>query len=239
VLKGQIDRPSVARVVNCVRQISCRVRLCFTDALILGEATDALSEFFCENADVDTLIFIKTHIQRCQSLMASLIRVRSLSALSFSGCRLSDGDVDCLLTSFDGLAHLRSLDVSDDGLGPAVFSSVCRAAAGLPALAALRWTGNQLGDPAAFVALVDRGSLRTADLSGTPLGDEWVRVLGELLDRDWQIADLTVTNGSPVLAHKIHRNRDRFRKARTGPCFRMMRYTAPVQEDLFEDEATA
>jgi hypothetical protein len=236
VLKGQIDRSSIVRVVNCIRQISCRVRLCFTDALILGEAADALSEFFWEKADVDTLIFINTNIQRSQSFMASLTRLNSLSTLSFSGCHLTDSDVDYLVTSFDGLPHLRSLDLSEDRLGPSVFSGVCRALQRLPELAAFRWAGNQLGDPAAFVALMNKGALRTIDFSGTPLGTDWIRVLGDLLDRDWQIAELKVTDCSTIIAEKIHRNRERFRNERAGPAFRMSRYAAPLGDDLFEDE---
>jgi hypothetical protein len=204
--------------------------------LLLGEATDALCEFFCENADVDALVFVRTNIQRSQSLMASLMRIKSLSTLCFSGCHLSDGDVDHLVASFDGLVHLASLDISEDRLGPAVFAGVCRAARRLPELATFCWTGNELGDTAAFIALVDERRLHRIDFSGTPLRDDWVRVLGELLDRDWQITEIRITDFGPSLAQKIHRNRDRDRHARVGPAFRMMRYAVPVRDDLFDDE---
>jgi hypothetical protein len=66
------------------------------------------------------------------------------------------------------------------------------------------------------------------------LNDDWVRTLCALLDRDWQIADLEVSDFNTILSQKIARNKARFRATRTGPACRMVRYAKPVFENVFE-----
>jgi hypothetical protein len=235
LLRGQLDRKGLTSIFACAARIQCRIRFCFTDALLIGEATDALASFFAENPDLDALIFANVTVQKSVSLFSSLRHCQSLATLSLSHCNLTDADLDALFASFQTLSNLRTLEISRDHLGPSVFGNVCRALPVLPALTTFVWTGNQLGDPVSFAeAVVATPSLRFIDFSLCALTNDWVQTLGAVLDRDWQIADLKIENPGPPLSQKIARNRERFQAEQTGPSCRMIRYARPVSDDLFE-----
>jgi hypothetical protein len=127
IVNGQIDHAGLAMVFTCVGRIRCRIRFCFENALLIGEATDALCAFFTEDSDLDTLFFLHSTFQKPDPLLSSLKSCASLTMLSFCGCHLTDRHIELLTASFQGLRNLRSLELTHDHLGPSAFANVCQA----------------------------------------------------------------------------------------------------------------
>jgi hypothetical protein len=105
----------------------------------------------------------------------------------------------------------------------------------MPSLSNFVWSANQLGDPLVFTdSLIAMPLLRFIDFSLCSLSGDWVRTLCLLLDKDWQIGNLKVSDFTADLVRKIERNRNRFEAEKNGLSGRMIRYGKPVNEDLFE-----
>jgi hypothetical protein len=238
LIKEQLNATNTAQLLDAIRRIPCRIRLCIADCLILAEAADLLCRFFAEKVDIDCLILSKVTIQNQTEFCTGIGHIGSLSTLSLSGCRLSESAIEALCAGFCELKHLRTLELASDQLGPGAFTSVCRALILNKELTTFSWEGNQLGDIPAFGDFVrSTESLRFLNFTVIQLSDMWMAALSELLDASWQIADLKVSSGNAQLMDRIVRNRERYRTSQAHPGFRLMRYAQPRSDsfDPFED----
>jgi hypothetical protein len=237
-VKEPVNGANASRLLESIRRIPCRIRLCFTDCLIVAEATDLLCRFFAEKPDIDCLVFSKVTIQSQTEFCTGITQILSLSNLSFSECHLGESALDALCAGFHHLKHLKTLEIAGDQLGPGSFTAVCRALILNKELTTFSWQGNQLGDHSAFGDLIrSNENLRFLDFTSVQLGTDWMSAFIELLDTNWQIADLKVSSGNAQLMDRIVRNRERYRMSQSHPGFHLMRYAQPRTDtvDIFED----
>ena len=232
IIGEELNHANFEILIESIRAIPGRVRLCFTENVILGETQGQFETLFRLGVEVDALIFIKTVIQNFTAFAAELQHCQSLATLSFSKCRLTDQHIDALIPSIKSLPHLASFDISNDQISPWSFTNICRALASCRELTTLNWTNNQLGDCSSFVDLMKSSpSLRFLDFSGCVLTESWMAALSELLDANWQIADLKTTVHDPIFLLKVKRNNNRYLGMRRSLNSRMARFAQPLGDE--------
>lgn len=235
IIREQLTKFLFHQLIDCIKQIPCRVRIVFDNITILGEAVVLFPELFSCGVDVDTLMFNECTVQNFHVFAQSLSAASSLSTLHFSKCQLTDEDYDALVVVLPALKHLSSFGISNAKTSPGVFANVCRGLCACKELSCFQWNNNHLGESGPFVDLVRSvSSLRFIDFSETGLSGEWTNALTDLLNANWQIAELKVGSGNPSLQILAARNKTRHKAMTSGPSARMMLYAQPASEDLFE-----
>lgn len=235
IIREQLTRFLFHQLIDCIKQIPCRVRIVFDRITILGEAVSVFPDLFACGVDVDTLMFRQCTIQNFSGFAQSLSRCSSLSCLHFSKCSLTDEDLDAIVLCFPTLTHLSVFGITETTTSPAGFASVCRGLCACKELTTFQWSDNALGDPGPFVDLVmSVSSLRFIDFSGNAMSGEWVNAITELLNANWQIAELKMGTMDSSLLILAERNKARYRAMTSGLNSRMALYAQPVSDDLFD-----
>lgn len=236
IISEEMNRRNTSLLVDSMKRIPGRIRLCFHNCLLLAEAVQVLDDYFQESYDVDGLIFLNTKIQNFESFCLGIGNCESLSLLSFTSCQLRDDDIDLIIGALRKLKHIRVFDISSDHIGPVAFSNICRALSVCKELTTFQWTRNQLGEPNSFIDLVKAvPTLTNIIIDDSLLSVQWRQALYQILDENWQITNIKTTDLDPQLLLKIKRNNQRYQTKCNGLSTRMCRYAQPINDSTFDE----
>lgn len=236
LLSQMIDSNGVMKLSNSIRKIPGRIRFCFKNANILEESIIPFEKLFSEDLDFDAFIFLNCQIHNFPKFCQAIGHCSSLSILSFTSCHFDDAHIEALISQLVNFKHLQTFDISKESIGPVMFVNVCHALCANRELRSFGWSDTQLGDPGAFVDLVKSiPSLTHIDFSHAILSETWVKALSELLDGNWQLKELKITDTNPSLREKLERNQNRNELLKKGPSSRMIRYAIADNDELFDE----
>jgi hypothetical protein len=200
--------------------INSKIRFCFCGSPFLDESIECLEKLAECFTDIDALLFINMNINNYNRLFRLISSIKNLAILSFSNSNLKDASLDDICNSIKELKYLKTFSVISERCDSSYFNGVCRALEGKEYLVNFQWKDTNIGDCWVFSGMFRSCPLLSnIDISDITLDEDWRNVLKNLLDEDWKLEELVVSDFNASLRSKIAQNRNHAKEKNQMPSY--------------------
>ena len=197
-----------------------RTRFCFISCTIIDQSIEMIKKLVECGVTIDAMLFYNVKIYKFENLLSFIGSLSDLTVLSFSRCNLKECPSNAFIDALKKLEFLATFSVSSERCDSSFFNEVCEALSNKEYLANFQWKDSNLGDPSTFLSFFRSATkLNTVDISKASLSDEWRDALISLLDENWKLEELIVSDFEESLNSRIARNRARSQQMKRMPSF--------------------
>ena len=201
-----------------------RTRFCFVGSIISEESINVLKRLSENQVDIDGMLFFNSFSGNFPKLFDVMSSFENLSILSFTSCNLKEVSQESIGSAVSKMKYLRIFSITGERCTDSLFNEVCKALTNKEYLECFQWKDTILGDPATFGTFFRScPSLHTVDLSQSALTDDWRAMLISLLDENWKLEYLILSDFAEPLKSKILRNKQRAQYKEKMPSAAMYR----------------
>ena len=197
-----------------------RARFCFISCAIVDQSIEMIKKLIEGGTVIDAMLFYNVKIYKFESLFSFIGSLSDLTVLSFSRCNLKECPSNELIDALKKLEFLVTFSISNERCDSSFFNEVCDVLSNKEYLANFQWKDSNLGDPNTFASFFrSTPGLKNVDISQASLNEEWRKVLISLLDENWKLEELIVSDFGEPLSSKIARNKARSQHLKQMPSF--------------------
>ena len=201
-----------------------RTRFCFVGSIISEESINVLKKLVENQVDIDGMLFFNSFSGNFPKLFDLMSTFENLSILSFTSCNLKEINSESIGNAVSKMKYLRIFSVTSERSDDGLFNEVCKALTNKEYLECFQWKDTLIGDPSTFGTFFRSCPLlHTIDLSQTALNDDWRTMLISLLDENWKLEYLVLSDFAEPLKSKILRNKQRAQNKERMPSAGMYR----------------
>lgn len=197
-----------------------RTRFCFISCNILEQSIEMINKLVENGTVIDAMLFYDIKCIKYEKLFSFIGTLKDLTVLSFSRCGLKECSSNIITDALKKLEFLVTFSISNERCDSSFFNDVCNTLSNKEYLANFQWKDSNLGDPNTFASFFrSTPQLKNVDISHASLNDEWRKVLINLLDENWKLEELVISDFSEPLKSKITRNKARAAQMKKMPSF--------------------
>jgi hypothetical protein len=197
-----------------------RARFCFISCTIVDLTVEMIKKLVDSGTTIDAMLFYNVKCYNLQNLFSLIGSLKDITVLSFSKCSLKECPSSFLIDALKKLEYIRTFSVSNERCDPSFFNEVCNVLANKKYIENFQWKDTNLGDPNTFASFFRSApEMKIVDISQASLNDEWRSQLNDLLDENWKLEELIVSDFCESLRSKIKRNKSRAQQMKKMPSF--------------------